>query len=124
MVFMVAVIHKLMNTRLTPELLLMLCYAQGSLALYFLPQMHERYGYFIEIVAIILGVLCRRIFWVPVVHILVTFITYSYYYNYSSPKNIPIFVLSLVMLALMLFMVYKTFTYQVKKEERNETKAI
>ena len=60
----------------------------------------------------------------PVVHILVTFITYSYYYNYSSPKNIPIFVLSLVMLALMLFMVYKTFTYQVKKEERNETKAI
>ncbi len=124
LVFMVAVIHKLMNTRLTPELLLMLCYAQGSLALYFLPQMHERYGYFIEIVAIILGVLCRRIFWVPVVHILVTFITYSYYYNYSSPKNIPIFVLSLVMLALMLFMVYKTFTYQVKEEERNETKAI
>lgn len=124
LVFMVAVIHKLMNTRLTPELLLMLCYAQGSLALYFLPQMHERYGYFIEIVAIILGVLCRRIFWVPVVHILVTFITYSYYYNYSSPKNIPIFVLSLVMLALMLFMVYKTFAYQAKEEERNETKAI
>lgn len=122
LLFMVAVIYKLMGTKLTPELLLLICYAQGSLALYFLPQMHERYGYFIEIVAVILGVLCLKIFWVPVVHILVTFITYSYYYNYSSPKNIPIFILSLVMLALMLFMVYRTLTYG--EERKNEVKIL
>lgn len=116
LLFMVALIYKLMGTRLTPELLLLICYSQGSLALYFLPQMHERYGYFIEIIAIILGVLYIKMFWVPVVHILITFITYSYYYNYESPKNIPIFVLALCMLALMLFMVYKTVTYKEKGE--------
>ena len=105
-----------MKTRLTPELLLLICYSQGALALYFLPQMHERYGYFIEIIAIILGVLCIKMFWVPVVHILITFITYSYYYNYDRPKNIPIFVLALCMLALMLFMIYKTVVYREKGE--------
>ena len=116
LLFMVALIYKLMGTRLTPELLLLICYSQGSLALYFLPQMHERYGYFIEIIAIILGVLNIKMFWVPIVHILITFITYSYYYNYESPKNIPIFVLALCMLALMLFMVYKTVAYKEKGE--------
>lgn len=116
LLFMVALIYKLMKTRLTPELLLLICYSQGALALYFLPQMHERYGYFIEIIAIILGVLCIKMFWVPVVHILITFITYSYYYNYDRPKNIPIFVLALFMLALMLFMVYKTVVYRDKGE--------
>lgn len=112
LLFMVAVIYKLMNTKLVPELLLLICYSQGALALYFLPQMHERYGYFIEIIAIILGILCLKMFWVPVVHILITFITYSYYYNYDQPKNIPYFVLSLVMLGLMLFMVYRTMTWK------------
>ncbi|MGN0131044.1 MAG: hypothetical protein ACI4AA_01230 [Lachnospiraceae bacterium] len=112
LLFMVAVVYKLMHTRLTPELLLMICYAQGALALYFLPQMHERYGYFIEIIAIMLGVLCVRLFWVPVVQILVTFITYSYYYNYDQSKNVPYFVLSFVTLGLMLFMVYRTMSYE------------
>ena len=112
LLFMVVVIYKLMNTKLVPELLLLICYSQGALALYFLPQMHERYGYFIEIIAIILGILCLKMFWVPVVHILITFITYSYYYNYDQPKNIPYFVLSLVMLGLMLFMVYRTMTWK------------
>lgn len=112
LLFMVAVIYKLMNTKLVPELLLLICYSQGALALYFLPQMHERYGYFIEIIAIILGILSLKMFWVPVVHILITFITYSYYYNYDQPKNIPYFVLSLVMLGLMLFMVYRTMTWK------------
>lgn len=124
LLFMVAVIYKLMHTGLTPELLLMICYAEGALALYFLPQMHERYGYFIEVVAIILGVICLKLFWVPVVHILVTFITYSYYYNYDQPKNIPIFILSLVMLVLMLFMVYRTFTYQSGEDEKNGKKVL
>lgn len=126
LLFMVAVIYKLMNTKLVPELLLLICYSQGALALYFLPQMHERYGYFIEIIAIILGILCLKMFWVPVVHILITFITYSYYYNYDQPKNIPYFVLSLVMLGLMLFMVYRTMTwkngedvaYEMEKEKQ------
>lgn len=112
LLFMVSLIYKLMYTRLTPKLLLLICYSEGSLALYFLPQMHERYGYFIEAVAIILGVLCLKMFWVPVVHILITFITYSYYYNYDKPKNIPYFVLALAMAALMLFMVYKTMSYE------------
>lgn len=120
LLFMVSLIYKLMDTRLTPELLLMICYSQGALALYFLPQMHERYGYFIEIIAIILGILCLKFFWVPVVHILITFITYSYYYNYDKPKNIPYFVLSLMMLGLILFMVYRTMAYKCGEKIENE----
>lgn len=120
LLFMVALIYKLMNTRLTPELLLLICYSQGALALYFLPQMHERYGYFIEIIAILLGILCLKLFWVPVAHILITFITYSYYYNYDKSKNIPFYVLATAMLGLMLFMVYQTFSYHQREEIEHE----
>ena len=122
LLFMVVLIYKLMRTRLTPELLLLICYSQGALALYFLPQMHERYGYFIEVVAVILGILNLKLFWVPVVHILITFITYSYYYNFDKPKNIPIYVLSLVMLGLTLFMVYQTVNYKKREEICDERK--
>ncbi len=111
LLFMVALIYKTMHTKLTPEFLLIIFYTQGALALYFLPQMHERYGYFIEIIAMILGVYCLKLFWVPVVHVLVTFITYSYYYNFDKPKNIPYHVLSVVMLGILLFMIYKTMVY-------------
>lgn len=124
LLFMVVLIYKLMNTRLTPELLLFICYSQGALALYFLPQMHERYGYFIEVVAIIIGILHLKLFWVPVGHILITFITYSYYYNYDKPKNIPIYVLSLMMLGLTLFMVYQTVNYQKEEELCDEKEKI
>ena len=44
------------------------------------------------------------------------YVYYSYYYNYDRPKNIPIFVLALCMLALMLFMIYKTVVYREKGE--------
>lgn len=118
LLFMVAVVYKLMHTKLTPELLLFIIYTQGALALYFLPQMHERYGYFIEIIGILIGILCIRLFWVPVVHVLITFLTYSYYYNYDQPDRIiiPYSVLAIVMLGIVLYMTYQTFTYQEKKE--------
>ncbi|MCH5280509.1 MAG: hypothetical protein J1E61_03500 [Lachnospiraceae bacterium] len=122
LLFMVAMIYKLMHTKLTPELLLLIFYSQGSLALYFLPQMHERYGFFLEVLAIILAVLNIKLFWVPVLHILITFITYSYYYNFDQPKNIPIFILSVFMLGIMMFMVYLTVTYD-KEERTNEKEA-
>lgn len=124
LLFMVVMIYKLMDTPLTPELLLLICYSQGALALYFLPQMHERYGYFIEVVAVILGILHLKLFWVPVGHILITFITYSYYYNYDKPKNIPIYALSLGMLFLMLFMVYRTVVYQGDGEMADDEKTV
>ena len=106
LLFMVAVVHKLMHTRLTSELLLFIFYTQGALALYFLPQMHERYGYFIEIIGVLIGILCIRLFWVPVVHVLITFLTYSYYYNYNQPGRIiiPYPVLAIAMLGILLFM--------------------
>ena len=115
---MVAVVYKLMHTKLTPELLLFIVYTQGALALYFLPQMHERYGYFIEIIGILIGILCIRLFWVPVVHVLITFLTYSYYYNYDQPDRIiiPYSVLAIAMLGIVLFMTYQLFTYQEKRK--------
>ena len=70
----------------------------------------------------ILGILNLKLFWVPVVHILITFITYSYYYNFDKPKNIPIYVLSLVMLGLTLFMVYQTVNYKKREEICDERK--
>lgn len=117
LLFMVAVVYKLMQTKLTPELLLLLVYVQGFLALFFLPQMHERYGYFIEIVAILIGILNVKLIWVPVVHNLITFLTYSYYYNYDQPDRIiiPYPWLAVAMLGIMLFMVYQTMKYETKE---------
>lgn len=45
---------------------------------FFLPSMHERYGYFAEMAAVILGILNIRRAWVPVGMILCTFPKYLY----------------------------------------------
>jgi len=111
---MVGIVYKMLSTKLTPEWLLYITYTQGLLALYFLPQMHERYGYFIEILAIIIAIICVKKIWIPVVQLLCTFITYSYYYNYDQEKILPYYILSLFMLVILTYMVYETFTYQNK----------
>ena len=51
-------------------------------------------------------------------HVLITFLTYSYYYNYDQPDRIiiPYSVLAIAMLGIVLYMTYQTFVYQDKKE--------
>ena len=70
------------------------------------------------IIGILIGILCIRLFWVPVVHVLITFLTYSYYYNYDQPDRIiiPYSVLAIAMLGIVLFMTYQMFTYQEKRK--------
>ena len=115
LILMVAMVFKFMKEDLSPTMLLLACYVEGALALYFLPLMHERYGYFIEIIAIIIGVMYIKYFWVPVCQSLLIFICYSYYFNYDKPKIIPIYVLSVAMLFIVMFMTYRFFNWKEDK---------
>jgi len=51
---------------------------------FFLPSMHERYGYFMELTAVILAIVDIRTVWIAVVMILCTFPKYLYAVGYAG----------------------------------------
>ncbi|MCR5655748.1 MAG: hypothetical protein K6G07_08970 [Lachnospiraceae bacterium] len=112
LVFMVAIVQKCMKTKLTPEFILLISYTSMLLVLYFMPEMHERYGYVAEAIGMLLVLFKWKRFWVPMVQILCTYVCYSYYYNFDQPKILPYYVLSLFMLGVLIYMVYETFSYE------------
>lgn len=85
---------------ITNEFLILLILFFSVLTPYFLPHMHERYGYLGDVFAIILMMINIRRFYVPVVHILVSFAAYTAYLCQERP--IPLAAYALVLLALLL----------------------
>lgn len=123
LVFMVVITQKCFRTKLTPEFILLIVSASNLLVLYFMPGIHERYGYLCEVTGIMLAVMNPKRFWVPMVQILCTYVCYAYYYNFDQPKAIPYFVLSFLMLGVLVFMVSETLRYEApaNKVENNES---
>lgn len=106
LIYMVYVLYKLMERKLDGNLLIQILYTSGLIILYFLPHMHERYGYSFEILACLYVLTNRKRFWIVPVQIVTTFLTYSYYYNYESEKVIPIPWLALVNLVILLVVLW------------------
>jgi len=123
LLFMLCVIYKLQKMPLTFEYAYLVLYASGLLVLFFLPHMHERYGYPFEALAVIYGITHRDKIWLPVLHVAITFMTYSYYYNFEAEKTIPYVILSIAMFFMVFYVVRMVLNFDTDggKEMENKT---
>lgn len=76
LIFVVLLVKK--EVKLNREKLVPILLWTAYTCVFFLPSMHERYGYFAEIAAVILGIVNFHWIWVPVVMMLCTFPKYLY----------------------------------------------
>jgi Gpi18-like mannosyltransferase len=72
----------------------------AMVTIYFLPYMHERYGYVAGILAIIVGIINPKKLYIPIVHVVVS---YSAYQScLSDNRMVPFWILSFALLFLIL----------------------
>lgn len=76
---------------------------------YFLPYMHERYGYVAGILAIIVGLINIKRLYIPIIHVVVSYAAYQS--CLSDNRMVPFWVLSFMLLFLVLDVGIYIFKY-------------
>ncbi|MDD3665050.1 MAG: hypothetical protein PHQ65_07285 [Bacteroidales bacterium] len=72
------------------------------LVTYFLPFMHERYGFIADILCVLYAINYRNKFYVPILHIGISFLAYTRYYTKGLQEQIvPMEVLAVLLLLLI-----------------------
>ena len=72
----------------------------GSLIVFFLPGMHERYAYMVDLLAIVYAFMMPKKFYVPLLRIFISFIAYQTYFVYGMYFNYEI------LAAIQIFLIY------------------
>lgn len=110
---------------LDKEFILLLGFFFAMVTAYFLPHMHERYGFLADILAILYAFTTVKRFYYPLIHIMLSFSAYMEYlcYDYVGPIAFYAFVeLGLIILAGLEIYFYinkKVLKLNWKKEEAN-----
>ena len=100
LVFMYYVLMKCYEKGIDNGLLLQISLAVGSLIVFFLPGMHERYAYLVDILAIVYAFMMPKKFYVPLLRIFISFIAYQTYFVYGMYFNYEI------LAAIQIFLIY------------------
>lgn len=95
--------------KITPEFLLLLGAFVGLLAPFFLPQMHERYGFFGEVFLILYVMLKPKKFYLPVFQSLTSFMGYSIFV--AQDWTLPIEYMPFITLAVLFGVGYEVYRY-------------
>ncbi len=85
--------------RLTGGFLLQMFLFFGMLTVYFLPFMHERYGYIVDILAVVYALAAPRRFYLPVLHVLISYVSYTLFL--TKGEAVPMIVYAFLLLALL-----------------------
>jgi Gpi18-like mannosyltransferase len=91
---------------------LLVCY----ICVYFLPKMHERYGYLIDILSIIYALINLKKFYVPII---INFISLVGYMEFLSNKDIFNWQLISLINGVLLFYIYIDTLKQLSKSNEN-----
>ena len=100
LVFMYYVLKKCYEKGIDNGLLLQISLAVGSLIVFFLPGMHERYAYMVDLLAIVYAFMMPKKFYVPLLRIFISFIAYQTYFVYGMYFNYEI------LAAIQIFLIY------------------
>ncbi|PXV90151.1 uncharacterized protein DUF2029 [Lachnotalea glycerini] len=94
---------------LNKELILLVGFFFAMLTAYFLPHMHERYGFLADIFAILYAFTTIKRFYYPLVHIMLSFSAYMEYLSKTFAGPIPYY--ALVELALIVLAGLEIYSY-------------
>ena len=108
LVFMYYVLKKCYETGINNEILLQVALAVGSIIVFFLPGMHERYAYMVDVLAIVYAFMMPKKFYVPLLRIFISFIAYQTYFVYGMYFNYEI------LAAIQIFLIYDCVMTLVK----------
>ncbi len=99
-VFMYWVLKKCYKLGLSKTVIVQTALVAGSICLFFVPNMRERYSYYIDLIAIVYGLTVPKKLYVPILKIGISYIAYTTYYAYGmyTSYTVP----ALVGLALIL----------------------
>lgn len=95
--------------KITPEFILLLGGFVGLLAPFFLPQMHERYSFFAEVLLILYVILKPKKFYLPVCQSLTSFMGYSIFL--AQDWTLPIQYMPFITLAVLFGTGYEVYKY-------------
>ena len=108
LVFMYYVLKKCYEAGINNEILLQVALAVGSIIVFFLPGMHERYAYMVDVLAIVYAFMMPKKFYVPLLRIFISFIAYQTYFVYGMYFNYEI------LAAIQIFLIYDCVMTLVK----------
>lgn len=120
-VFMYWVLKKCYRLGLSKTVIIQTALIAGTICVYFLPNMRERYSFYIDLIAIIYGLTVPKKLYVPVLKIGISYLAYTTYYvrgmymSYTVPALVGMFILIDCVITLM-----KTFEAEEKALKVNE----
>lgn len=68
---------------ITKDILIQTALVAGSIIVFLLPNMRERYSYMVDILAVIYGIANWKKFYIPVARVTISFLAYTTYYRYG-----------------------------------------
>lgn len=101
------------NYAITKERIIDIFFYLAMVSLYFLPHMHERYGYVGGILAIIVGVLNPRKIYIPILHVIASYGAYQAWL--SDHRVVPFWIYSF----MLLYIVVDFGVYLFKEVNKN-----
>lgn len=114
LVFMYYVLNNAYRLGLSQNVLIQTALICGSLVVFLLPNMRERYSYMVDILAIIYAFTNWKKFYVPLLRIVISYMAYTTYYRYGMYTSYEI--LAILQIVLIMDGVFTLLT-TVKKEE-------
>lgn len=114
LVLMYYVLKKCYAVGINKEILLLTALTAGTIIVFLLPGMHERYSYFIDIFAILYGLLIPGKKHIPILRIGISYLAYTTYYVHG--EYLPYEILSVI----GIYLIYDAVTTLLKSLNRSE----
>jgi len=84
---------------MTKDIMLQMFVFFGMITVYFLPFMHERYGYIVDILAVAYAVRNSKRFYLPILHVLISYVSYTSFL--TNGEALPMILYAVVLTALI-----------------------
>lgn len=107
LVMMYYVLKKTIPNGITNELLIQVTLLCGSIIVFLLPNMRERYSYFIDIVAIIYAFIYVKKMYVAIARVMISYMAYTTYYRFGMYTSYE--VLAVILILLLIDQVYMLY---------------
>lgn len=112
LILMYFVLKHVYRAGISQDILIQTALVAGSIIVFLLPNMRERYSYMIDILAIIYAMTNWQKFYIPLIRVTISFLAYTTYYRYGLFTSFE--VLAVIQILLIADGVYTLVNYYLK----------